>query len=194
MTLANLAKVRAISVMGIDCSTHSLAFSVFDRTRPVRCGEITFEGANLFERLNDAHNKVPAMVEEGLLRADFVAIEGAIAVGNNVQTAIHLAYVYGAVMGGLMREGMEVVKVNPLTWQSYIGNPNLTPTERKAIVAEFPGKSKSWYQNHGRQIRKGRTLEFAKKFFEIPGDSDNVGDSVGIAWYAVNQLTTGGSV
>jgi Holliday junction resolvasome RuvABC endonuclease subunit len=194
MTLAALAKTRAAVVMGIDCSTRSLAFSVFDRTTPLRCGEIFFDGGNLYERLNDAHNKVPAMVEEGLLRADFVAIEGAIAVGNNVQTAIHLAYVYGAVMGGLMKEGMEVVKVNPLTWQSYIGNPNLKTAEKEAIKKANPGKSASWYKNAGREFRKQRTLEFARKFFEIPGDSDNVGDSVGIAWYAVNQLTTGGKV
>jgi Holliday junction resolvasome RuvABC endonuclease subunit len=194
MTLAALAKARATRVMGIDCSTHSLGFSVFDRKIPVKCGEIFFEGADLFERLNDAHNKVPALVEEGLLVADFVAIEGAIAVGNNVQTAISLAYVYGAVMGGLMRSGMKVVKVAPLTWQGYIGNPNLTPKERLAIKEEFPGQKPSWYQKKGREIRKGRTLKFAKQYFDIPGDSDNVGDAVGIAWYAVNQLTTGSKV
>lgn len=194
MTLASLAKSKATRVLGIDCSTKSLGFAVFDKEEPVRCGEVFFDGANLFERLNDAHNKVPALVEDGLLRADLVAIEGAIAVGNNVQTAIHLAYVYGAVMGGLMKEGMDVVKVAPLTWQSFIGNPNLTPTEKRAIQAEYPGKSKSWYSNHGREIRKGRTLAFAKNYFEIPGDSDNVGDSVGIAWWAVHTLTTGGKV
>lgn len=189
--LAALSKVQASRVMGIDCSTYSLGFAIFDRDKPLRCGEIFFEGSNLYERLNDAHHKVPALVKDGLLVADFVAIEGAIAVGNNVQTAISLAYVYGAVMGGLMDGGMQVVKVSPLTWQSYIGNPNLKKAEKDAIIAATPGKSKSWYQSAGREFRKQRTLKFARDYFEIESGSDNVGDAVGIAYYAVNALTKG---
>lgn len=191
MTLASLKKARATRVMGIDCSTKSLGFGIFDRTQPVRCGEVFFEGATLYDRLNDAHNKIPALVDDGLLVADYVAFEGAILVGNNAKVGISLAYVYGAVMGGLMKAGMQVVNVPPITWQSYIGNPNLKKHEKEAIKAANPGKSASWYQNAGREFRKQRTLQFAKQYFEIPGDSDNVGDAVGIAWYAVNQLTTG---
>lgn len=190
--LAALSKRRAVRVMGIDCSTRSLAFAIFDRLEPVRCGEIFFNGSNLYERLNDAHNKVPALVDDGLLVADYVAMEGAILVGNNARTGISLAYVYGAVMGGLMKGGMEVVNVGPITWQTYIGNPNLKKPEKEAIRAANPGKSESWYKNAGREFRKQRTLTFAKQFFDIDTDSDNVGDAVGIAWYAVNQLTTGG--
>lgn len=189
MGLGSLSKREAHRVLGIDCSTHSLAYAVFDRKEPVHCGEVTFEGADLYARLADAHRKVPAMVANGLLRADFVAFEGAIMAGNNAQVGLSLAYVYGACMGGLMDAGMEVIKVSPLTWQTYIGNPNLKTAEKAALRDEHPGKSDSWYKNAGRELRKQRTLEFSRQFFKIDSSSDNVGDAVALAWYAVNQLT-----
>lgn len=189
MKLADLAKTPATRVMGIDCSTHSLAFAIFDKEKPVRCGEIMFEGATLYERLHDAHSKVPQLVKAGILRADYVAFEGAIMVNNNVQTGIHLAYVYGNVMGALMHDGMQVVNVGPITWQSYIGNPNLKAFEKAAIRAATPGKSDNWYKNAGREFRKQRTLKFSKQFFDIHTGSDNVGDAVGIAYYGVHNLT-----
>lgn len=173
--------------MGIDCSTKSFAFAIFNDKRPVRAGEVFFSGATVFDRLNDAHNKIPAMVEAGVLEADYVAMEGAILVGNNARTGISLAYVYGAVIGGLMQEGLSVVTVAPLTWQAFIGNPNLKPVEKAAIKKANPGKSASWYQNAGRELRKQRTLTFSRQFFEVPTGSDNVGDAIGIAWYASHK-------
>lgn len=190
MKLASLKKTPAARVLGIDCSTKTLAFAVFENGKPVRCGEIFFEGSDLYSRLAWIHDRVPALVQSGLLQADYVAFEGAILVGNNAKVGISLAYVYGAVMGGLMGQGMKVVNVPPLTWQTYIGNPNLKKAEKDAIKSEFPDKTGSWYQNHGREMRKQRTLEFSRQFFKIETGSDNVGDAVGIAWYAVKNLTT----
>lgn len=189
MNITDLKRKKRTRVMGIDCSTHSLAFAIFDGKKPHRCGEIMFNGSNLYERLHDAHQKVPALVKSGVLKADYVVFEGAIVVGNNVRTGLSLAYVFGAVIGALMEGDMEVVTVSPLIWQSYIGNKNLTKIEKDRIRRENPGKTDSWYKNAGRQIRKQKTLDFAKQHFQIPTNSDNVGDSVGIAWYAANHLT-----
>jgi hypothetical protein len=174
--------------MGIDCSTHTLAFAIFDDGKPVRCGELKFEGSNLYERLHDAHNKIPQLVKAGILQADYVCFEGAIQVGNNVGTGISLAYMYGVCMGALIHGGMEVVNVGPITWQTYIGNPNLKAAEKAAIRAANPGKSDNWYRNAGREFRKQRTLKFAKQYFDIHTNSDNVGDAVGIAYYAVKTV------
>ena len=186
--LGELSKPRAGKVLGIDCSTKTLAFSVFDDKKPLHCGEVFFRGNNLYERLAWIHDRVPALVDIGLLQADYVAFEGAILVGDNARVGISLAYVYGAVMGALMQSGLHVENVNPLTWQSAIGNPNLNKSEKEAIKKEFPGKSASWYKNKGREIRKQRTLDFSKKFFDIDSGSDNVGDAVAIGWYAANNL------
>ncbi len=188
MTLSQLRKTKAKRTLGIDCSTKSLAFACFEDGKPIYCGEVFFNGANVFERLNDAREKTQALIDEGKLVADFVAIEAAIMV-KSASTGIKLAYVYGAVMGVLMQNKSTVVEVPPITWQTGIGNPNLKPYEKAKIKADFPGKSASWYQNKGRELRKQRTLAFAKTMFPIPTNSDNVGDAVGIAYYASKNLT-----
>lgn len=147
-----------------------------------------FNGSNIFERLNDARAKTQALVDQGVLVGDYIGIESAVMVRNS-QVVIKLAYVYGAVMGVLMQNNMHVEVVPPITWQSAIGNPNLKKAEKDQIKADFPGKSATWYSNKGREIRKQRTLDFAKKYFNIASNSDNVGDAAGIAWYVSKHLT-----
>jgi len=188
MGLGSLNKIKAKRVIGIDASTRSLAFAVFENGKPVYCGEINFQGATVFERLKDAKAKTRALVKSGHLKADYVAIESAIMV-RNIQTAIDLAYIYGAIIGELMAHNPQVHKVAPISWQSGIGNPNLKKHEKETIMQQFPDKSKSWYQAKGREIRKARTLEIARKYFKIPSDSDNIGDAVGLALYADQTLT-----
>lgn len=180
--------MKAKRVIGIDCSTNSLAFAIFEGETPITCGEVKFTGSTVAERLKDAKHKTKALVDAGVLRADYIAIESAIMV-RNVQVAIDLAYVYGAVIGELMENNAEVHKVAPISWQSGIGNPNLKKAEKEQIQNDFPGKSKTWYQNKGREIRKGRTLAIARGFFTIHDSSDNVGDAVGIALFVSRTLT-----
>lgn len=188
MGLGSLNKIKAKRIIGIDASTNSLAFAVFDDGKPVYCGEVKFNGANVFERLKDAKAKTRALVSNGHLRADYIVIESAIMV-RNIQTAIDLAYVFGAIIGELMVNNPQVHKVAPISWQTGIGNANLKTHEKQAIMTEFPGKSKSWYQNKGREKRKLRTLRIARQYFSIPNGSDNVSDAVGIALYASKNLT-----
>lgn len=185
---ATMTRVKAQRVIGIDASTNSLAFAVFEGETPIKCGEIKFNGSNVFERLKDAKRKTRGLVKAGVLKGDYIAIESAIMV-RNVQTAIDLAYVYGAILGELGLATNNLEKVAPISWQSYYGVPNLKAHEKIAIQEEFPGKSKTWYQNKGRQIRKQRILDKSRKYFEIADGSDNVGDAVGIAYYVANKLT-----
>ena len=180
MGIESLAKAKAHRIIGIDCSTKSLAFAVFEGGEPVSCGEVFFEGATVFERLDDAGDKAKALVEAGVLVGDYVALESAIFV-NNMQVAIDLAYVYGAVLRELMVKNPTVVKKAPLEWQTAIGNGPLTKLEKEQLKSETPGKSDSWYKSRGREVRKHRTLDIAKQHFDVPGDSDNVGDAIGIA-------------
>ena len=186
--VTDMVKPKATRVIGIDASTNSLAFAIFEGETPIQCGEIKFKGSSVFERLKDAKRKTKALVDAGVLVGDYIVIESAIMV-RNVQTAIDLAYVYGAILGELGMATKQLEKVAPISWQSGIGNPNLKTAEKAAIQAEFPGKSKSWYQNKGREIRKGRTLAIARQYFAIADGSDNVGDAVGIALFASRKLS-----
>lgn len=194
MALANLQKTKAKRVMGIDCSTHALAFTIFHNRRPIQWGKINFDGADVFERLEDAANKLRAVKDD--FNVDYIAFEGAImAKVKNPDVTIKLAMVYGACIAELMRKNVKVVTVQPLSWQSFIGNPNFKPAEKNALKAEFPGMSASWYSTKIRAIRKQRTMDiFNKKWPEMDLTDNDVGDSAGIAYYAYHTLTTRGTV
>lgn len=186
MSLSDIHKTKAQRVMGIDCSTKSIAFTIFDGVNFHKCGEVFFTGATVFERVHDANVKTLALFES--FSPDFVAIEAAIMV-RSTSVAIKMAYVFGAVIAALLKKGATVIEVPPISWQSFIGNKNLTLAEKNAIKMEFPGKSASWYQNKGRLMRKQRTIDFAKREFGVELESDNVADSLGIAWWAVQNKT-----
>lgn len=188
MGLGSLTKIKASRIIGIDASTNSLAWAVFDNGKPINCGEVMFSGSDVFERMKDAKWKVRALVEAGILTGEYIAIEKAIMV-RNVETAISLAYMFGVIIGELMEMNPQVHKIAPISWQSGIGNPNLKTDEKEQIKKDFPGKSKTWYQNKGREIRKARTLAIARKHFSIPSNSDNIGDAVGLALFASKTLT-----
>ncbi len=175
--------------MGIDCSTHSLAFTIFYNRKPIQWGKINFEGADVFERLADAADKLRAVKDD--FDVDYIAFEGAImAKVRNPDVTIKLAMVYGACIAELMRKNVKVVTVKPLEWQSYIGNPNFKKAEKDALKVEFPGKSVSWYSTKTREIRKQRTMDyFNKKWPQMKLTDNDVGDSAGIAYYAYYTLT-----
>lgn len=183
MSLAELKKHHH-KVLGIDASTNTIAFCLMNGKTPVKWGEITFSGANVYERILDAKRKVRAFKAE--LDYDFVAIEKAVMV-RSAHTGIIMAYIFGAIMGELLDDGIEVKEVPPITWQSYIGNKNFNNVQKADVRKEFPGKSDTWYKNQIRKMRKQKTMDFAKTL-GVDTINDNVGDSVGIAWYAVNEL------
>jgi hypothetical protein len=187
--IGNLIKTKAHRVMGIDCSTKSLAFCVFYNKRPVKWGKILFEGATVFERLKDASQKVAALHDQ--FDVDFITMEGAILANNkNVRVTIDLSLVYGAVLAQLLLGRAKVIQVTPLEWQRAIGNPPISPTETKELKTDFPDKSASWYTSKKRSIRKARTMNFINKKWPVMNiTDDDVGDACAIAYYTYNQLT-----
>jgi hypothetical protein len=89
----------------------------------------------------------------------------------------------------LLKNGAVVQQVYPISWQTYIGNPNLKTAEKDKIKLQFPGKPKSFYLNKSREIRKQRTLDWVKKVYDIELESDDVGDAFGIAFYCLDHLS-----
>jgi hypothetical protein len=107
-----------------------------------------------------------------------------------------LAYVFGAVISEMSEVTSELHKVAPISWQTGIGVPNLKKHEKEAIQAQFPGKSKTWYQNKGREIRKSKIAVVAHSVFPSATKmvstgrvTDNVTDAIGIALFASRKLT-----
>ena len=172
-------------VMGLDCSTNSLAFSVFNDDKLIKYGEILFKGDTVYHRAADARRKMEGLRNE--FDISFVAIEKTI-FAKSVDTAIKMAYVAGTVISCLVEDHAEVVEIAPISWQSAIGNPNLTPTEKAKIKTDYPGKSKNWYQQKGREIRKQKTKNWVKNQFGLMIDSDNVTDAIGVGWVVSTKI------
>jgi hypothetical protein len=167
------------TAVGLDCSTRSIAFCEMTVEGPTRWGEINLSGADAFERIHDAKMKMHALG----LKADVVAIESAIYV-NNMKATISLAYVYGAILGELMDDNSRVYPIEPLKWQTHIGNKLWTKSEKLAFQNKNPGHPKTWYSNEIRGKRKQFTLDFVKNTYGVSLESDNVGDAFGLAHYA----------
>lgn len=186
MGLGKLAKPTHNRVMGIDASTNSLAFCIMEGTTPVKWGEVQFKGATPFERLRSAR----AILDDFPgLDVDYIVIEAAVMV-RSASVGIKMAYVFGAIIGELTKNGAQVVEVYPIQWQSYIGNKNWTKAQKDAFKKEFPDKKASWYSNEIRKRRKDFTRNWVKSNWGYDIDSDNVTDAFGLAYYAAKELTS----
>lgn len=180
-------------VLGIDCSTNSFAFAIFEDQSLAQWGEFSFGKGDIFHRMNNANKVMTRLVKDGFFDGiDIVAFEGAIFV-NNRRTVIDLAYVFGSVMAPLFAPGVKVESVPAIVWQKGTGNPPLTASEKADIVKQHPGKSKSWYANKNREFRKQRTKDNVKRLYGIDTPNDDVSDAIMIGTYVVERMARDGS-
>lgn len=185
MRKINSAPPRIVS---IDASSTSMAFAYFDKGKLVKYGKITFSGSNAYYRAGDACKKCYAFFKE--VKADNVVIESAVRV-NSAHTTIVLSIVQGAILGAAQMAGAKrVLSAAPLSWQSYIGNNRLTVKEKAAIRKKHPGKSQYWHKNNERQFRKQRTIAIVNEQFGLDIDDDDVADSIGVGWYALDNWSS----
>jgi Holliday junction resolvasome RuvABC endonuclease subunit len=173
------------NILAIDASTTSLAFAIFSDNKLLSCGKIKFEGNNAYQKLGDAALKTLPFLKQ--FEIDAIVIEHTVFI-NSPKTASDLALIQGALLGAAKLAGIRTAgSINPITWQSYIGNNKLTAKEKQDLMAEFPGKSKNWYQNKSREIRKQRTINFVNTYYDKNLADDDVADAVGIGHYAINN-------
>jgi Holliday junction resolvasome RuvABC endonuclease subunit len=186
MRLNELIKTKAYRVLGIDASTNSIAFCLLENNIPLKWGKINIEGADIYEKIYDAKNKMSIMLDE--LKSDYIAVEGAVLV-RSPDAVIKLSYVYGVVIAELMSTGAKVITISPTSWQAHIGNKNPTKDEKSAIRLANPGYAESWYKNQLRNMRKQRTADYFNKKYNLNLEDFDVADSFGIAYYANEVLT-----
>jgi len=149
------------TIMAIDASTNSMAFSIFKEGVLHKFGKINF------------HGKV---------------IESAIYT-NSQKTAMNLALVQGAIIGSAQTSGNRVVaSCSPVAWQNWIGNGKLKKEEKLAIRDLYGhDKSFSWYKQKEREFRKARTIKKINIEFDLNVEDDDVADSIAIGWYSSNN-------
>jgi Holliday junction resolvasome RuvABC endonuclease subunit len=179
------ANAKPKNILAIDASTNSLAFAIFSDKTLVRYGKIRFDGLNAYQKLGDAARKTLPFLKH--FEIDAIVIEHTVFI-NSPKTASDLALIQGALLGAAKLAGIRTAgSINPITWQSFIGNNKLSAKEKQDMIAEFPGKSKNWYQNKSREIRKQRTIKFVNSFYDKNIQDDDVADAVGIGHYAINN-------
>jgi Holliday junction resolvasome RuvABC endonuclease subunit len=185
VNLKNLTPIPN-NICAIDASTNSIAFAIFNDKELASIGKINFSGSNTYQKLSDAAIKTQAFFDlYGTPEA--VVIEHTVFM-NSPKTAADLALVQGAVLGTMGAAGVDQIKsINPIAWQTFIGNGRLTTPEKEVIRSDNPGKSDSWYKAQEREFRKQRTIRFANTIYDRNITDNDVADAVGIGHYAINN-------
>lgn len=183
-------KPTANTVMGIDASTTSVAFSVIRNGRLSTRGKLKLTG-DLYDKIAQAAEYIGAMLD--VIEPDYVCIESAVFVSNK-SVVVKLAYVYGAILAEAHRRGIPVGDVSPTTWMAHIGNGPTTKQEKADIKQSLGGKPKaSAIKGEARKRRKQRTMDWASQRFGVHIDDHDVADAIGVGWYAWENYTKRGA-
>ena len=177
--------LRPDNYCAIDASTNSLAFAMFEKGELITYGKIRFTGRNIYEKLGDASRKTKAFFDR--LPTDNIVIEHTIYM-NSPKTVSDLALVQGALLGAAAQAGVRLAgSINPIAWQTYIGNGKLTTQEKQLIRSDNPGKSASWYKSHERDFRKQKTIRFVNVAYDLNVDDHDIADAIGVGHYAFHN-------
>lgn len=182
-----LASLRPEKICSIDASTNSLAFAIFHGDKLVKFGKINFVGVNTYSKLADAAKKCYSFFEIFKDDIDSIIIEHTVYL-NSPKTAADLALVQGSLLGAAAQNGIRTAgSINPIAWQTFIGNGKLTKEEKLKIRSEIPGKSESWYKNYEREYRKNRTISMTNTYYDIINNDNDVADAIGVGHYAIHN-------
>ena len=176
------------NICAIDASTNSLAFCMYSFKSLQQHGKITFEGNNIYEKIQDAAKKTKALFDHYNL-VDAIVIEHTVFM-NSPKTAADLALVQGGILGGagMSAAPIKIIgRVSPITWQSYLGNKKLSKEEQFKIQSANPGKSVSWYKAYERDFRKKRTIKLLEIEYNKTIEDYDVADAAGIGHWAINN-------
>lgn len=187
--MVNLTKINPApnKICSIDASTNSLAFAIFESGKLVKFGKIKFEGTNAYSKVKDAARKSVSFFEKFTDQIDAIIIEHTVYL-NSPKTAADLALVQGALLGAAAQNGIRIAgSINPIAWQTYIGNGKLTKDAKALIRKANPGKSESWYKQHERELRKQKTINFININYDIEINDNDIADAIGVGHYAINN-------
>ena len=187
--MVNLTKINPAPnrICSIDASTNSLAFAIFESGKLTKFGKIKFEGTNTYAKVKDAARKSVSFFEKFVDQIDAIIIEHTVYL-NSPKTAADLALVQGALLGAAAQNGIRIAgSINPIAWQTYIGNGKLTKDAKILIRKANPDRSESWYKQHERDLRKQKTINFININYDIQINDNDIADAIGVGHYAINN-------
>lgn len=184
MDLSKLS-VAPKTILCIDASTNSMAYSIFNDDKLADYGKVSFDGTTVYSKIVSAVTAVYNKIKEVSVEA--VVIERAVYI-NSPKTMSELSMVQGAILAGAGLAGIKRFKgTNPIAWQSFIGNKVLTKDQKLAIINANPGKSKSFYKAQERKLRKDKTISFVNVNYGLSITDDDIADAIGIGHYAIHN-------
>lgn len=178
----------AKTVIGVDASTKSVAFSVFRGGKCIDSGKLTLDSPSIEESCGDANKRMHELIKT--YKPDMLVIEKAVFV-NNTKVAIQLGNIFGAIIGVAAAQGIICLQAPPFDWLRYIGNS--VKSNAAAIKTEqhkTPGKSKNWYKQQIRLQRKQFTIDWVNKKHDLNIDDDDIADAIAVGDYGYNVLST----
>lgn len=171
--------------VAVDSSTTSIAFAYVHNNKITRYGKMEFKGNGIYQRINDISRKTEALFRT--LPVDTLVIESSF-YSNNPKTSTNLALAQGAILGAASIMGVKNIgSCVPIQWQSGIGNKAFTKEQKAELMLEYPGKSKPWYQNKVRQLRKQKTMDYVNDKYGLSVTDDDVADALGIAAFVASN-------
>lgn len=174
-------------ILGIDSSTKSLAYCVMVDEKIEKYGEFFFDGGNLPSRLYDCLFKTLSLMDE-FADVDYIFFEKPVEVRSRT-TALSMAKTAGVLQAVLGGTGAVIVEVTPISWQTFIGNPNITGEMRRKFLLERPFlKNKSQQDQAVRKHRKDVTIDWVKKKYGITSETDNISDAIAIAYFGSQKV------
>ena len=147
--MSKLLKQKADRVLGIDASTASVAFCLFENGVPTKMGKLPIVGTDIYEKIKDANNKSKAIHK--LCNPEYVAVESAIMV-RSADAGLKIAMIVGAILSVILKPQTKVVTVAPVSWQSYIGNKNFTNVIDKKTIEEIAKECETSHQTIYRHL------------------------------------------
>lgn len=177
--------LRPVRFCAIDASTNSMAFAFFDNGKLSNYGKIKFIGKNVYEKIGDASKKSRAFFNR--LYPEVIVVEHTVYM-NSPKTVSDLALVQGALLGGAAQSKVRLAgSINPIAWQTFLGNGKLTKEEKLKIRQQEPNKSDSWYRNYEREYRKLRTIRLTNLLYDVDNSDNDIADAIGIGHYALHN-------
>jgi len=170
-------------ILGVDVSSKSFAFSVYEDGQLVSWGEVHLPG-DATKRLVALRKELTALMKQWD-QFDAVFMEKAIFV-QSTSTASLLSKSAG-VTQSVVAENADFHEVTPEEWYKTIGNKRWNKAQKDKFARENPGKAASWYKNQARLARKQYTIDWVKSVFDIEVESDNVADAIGVGHHGVEQ-------
>lgn len=173
--------------VAVDCSTTSIAFAYVHDNKITKYGKMEFKGNGIYKKIGDISRKTEALFR--MLPVDTLVIESSF-YSNNPKTATNLALAQGAILGSASLSGVtKIGSCVPIQWQRGINNPAFSKEQKLQLTFDYPGKSKTWYQNKIRQLRKEITIQYVNEKYGLNVSDNDIADALGIAAFVASNKT-----